>query len=136
MIRSWRQHAIWAYPAGTVVRVSHGLYDHVALLGERQVAGERSVLAFSAEAGGFVEQPFSAFAGGRTVTVDGYPGKLPSTIVLWRARAMQGRPYSWSNFNCEHFVRQAHGLPIESPQLHQWAFLGGIFGLLTLAART
>jgi len=131
---SSRHQGVWDFPVGTVVRVSHGLYDHVALLGDREVMGERGVLAFSADAGGFVEQPFSALAGGRTVRVDGYPGKLPPAVVLRRARAMQGRSYSWANFNCEHFVRQAHGLPSESPQLRRWAVLGSVVGLLTLVA--
>ena len=133
---SLRHHGVWDLPAGTVVRVSHGLYDHVALLGDREVAGERGVVAFSADAGGFVEQPFSVWASGRTVRVDGYPGKLPPKAVLLRARAMRGRSYSWANFNCEHFVRQAHGLPIESPQLRRWAFLGSVVGLLSLVAGT
>ena len=135
MVHSQSLQDVRAYPAGTVIRVSRGLYDHVALLGEQQMARERSVLAFSAEGDGFVEQPFGAFADGRKVTVDGYPGDLPSTVVLTRARAMQGVKYSWANFNCEHFVRQAHGVPVKSPQLHQWAFLGGLIGLLTLAGR-
>lgn len=136
MIQSRRLEDLWASAAGTVVRVSHGLYDHVALLGDRQIGGERSVLAFCAEADGFIEQPLSAFACGREVKVDGFPGRLPPMIVLRRARAMQGRRYSWLDFNCEHFVRHAHGLPTESPQLRQWAFLGGVAGLLALVART
>jgi hypothetical protein len=133
---SLRHYGVWDLPAGTVVRVSHGLYDHVALLGDREVSGERGVVAFSADAGGFVEQPFSALAGTRTVNVDGYLGKLPPAVVLQRARAMRGRSYSWANFNCEHFVRQAHGLLVESPQLRRWALLGSVVGLLSLGAAT
>lgn len=126
---------VWALPAGTVVRVSHGWYQHVALLGDCVTQGERSVLAFSAQAGGFSEQPFSIFAKGRSVTVEGYLGGLPPAAVMRRARLKQGQAYSWTNFNCEHFVRYAHGVPIESPQLRQWAFLGSVLGFLALAAR-
>lgn len=126
---------IWSHPAGTVIRVKHGWYDHVAMLGDRTVAGERSVMAFSAQAGGFVEQPYMSFARGQAVTVEGYLGVLPSAVVMHRARMKRGQVYSWMAFNCEHFVRYAHGVDVESPQLRQWAFLGGVAGLLTLAAR-
>lgn len=44
------QQNIWALPTGTVIRVSHGWYDHVGLIGERPIKGERSVMAFSAQA--------------------------------------------------------------------------------------
>ncbi|WP_424191188.1 hypothetical protein ACMYR3_08335 [Ampullimonas aquatilis] len=127
------QQELWTLSAGTVIRVSHGLYNHVALIGDQFIMGERSVLAFSAQAGGFVEQPYSAFAAGRAVTSDGYPSGLPSQVVMQRARLKQGQAYSWMDFNCEHFVRYAHGLPVESPQLRQWAFLAGALGLVTLA---
>ncbi|MDB0544143.1 lecithin retinol acyltransferase family protein [Ralstonia solanacearum] len=136
MISLLRQQHVWAHPTGTVVRVSHGLYDHLGLLGERMIGADRSVLAFSAQAGGFVEQPFSEFAGGRQVTVDGYLGNLRPEVVLQRARSMQGRAYSWLTFNCEHFVRYSHGAEIQSPQLRQWALLGSMAGLLAFTART
>ena len=133
MIPPQSQQDVWALPVGTVIRVSHGWYHHVALLGDGAIQGERSVLAFSAQAGGFVEQAFSAFARGRRVTADGYLGGLPPSTVMQRARSKQRQGYSWTNFNCEHFVRYAHGIPIESPQLRQWALLGGVAGVLALA---
>lgn len=126
---------VWALPAGTVLRVSHDWYHHVALLGDGVIQGEPSVLAFSAQAGGFTEQRFSVFARGRSVTADGYLGGLPPATVMQRARLKQGQAYSWTDFNCEHFVRYAHGVAIESPQLRQWAFLGGVVGFFALATR-
>lgn len=134
MILSQVQQHIATLRAGTVIKVNHGLYDHVGLVGDYFIQGERSVLAFSAQAGGFVEQPFSDFANGRTVTVHGYPGTLPPEMVMLRARLKRGQPYSWNTFNCEHFVRYAHGVHVESPQLRQWTFLAGLLGFLTLAA--
>lgn len=124
----------WAHPAGTVIRVKHGLYDHVGMLSDRAVSGERYVMAFSAESGGFVEQPLPSFSCGQAVTVEGYLGVLPSAAVMYRARMTRGQAYSWMAFNCEHFVRYAHGVCVESPQLRQWAFLGCIAGLLTIVA--
>lgn len=126
---------LWNPPAGTVIRVNTGLYSHVGLLGDRFINGERSVLSFSAEAKGFVEEPFSAFSGGRPVVCDGYLGDLPPEGVMWRARQKAGQPYSWLDFNCEHFVRYAHGVPMESPQLQQVGAIVGILGLAFFALK-
>lgn len=135
MIHTKRQQDIWGLPAGTVVRVRHGFYEHIAMLSEHVIGGERAVVSFSAQAAGFVEEPFSIFARGQTVVIEGYLGILPPAVVMQRARMKRGQAYSLSDFNCEHFVRYAHGVPVESPQLRQWAFLGGLVGILALAAR-
>lgn len=135
MIHTTRQQDIWELPAGTVMRVRHGCYEHVAMLSELAIGGERAVVSFSAHADGFVEEPFSIFARGQTVVIEGYLGVLPPVVVMQRARMKRGQAYSLSDFNCEHFVRHAHGVAVESPQLRQWAFLGGVVGILALAAR-
>lgn len=131
------QQNIWTLPAGTVIRVNCGLYDHVALLSDWPVNGERGVLSFSAQHGGLVEESISAFSARRNVTVDSYLGATPPAMVMQRARLKRGQAYSWTEFNCEHFVRYAHGVPIESPQLQKWATLGGILSVFALmSART
>lgn len=117
-----------------MVRVRHGFYEHIAMLSEHVIGGERAVVSFSAQAAGFVEEPFSIFARGQTVVIEGYLGILPPAVVMQRAR-MKRSGLFLSGFNCEHFVRYAHGVPVESPQLRQWAFLGGLVGILALAAR-
>lgn len=135
MIHTKRKQDIWELPVGTVVRVRHGFYEHVAMLGEHAIGVERAVVSFSAQAGGFVEEPFSIFARGHTVVIEGYLGVLPPAVVMQRARMKRGRAYSLSDFNCEHFVRYAHGVPVESPQLRQWAFLVSLVGIVALTAR-
>jgi hypothetical protein len=121
-------------PLGTVVRVSHGLYDHVGLLSDRVIEGERSVVSFCAAVGGFLEEPFSAFAAGRQVFSDGYFGQLPPDVVMKRARSVRAQVYAWTQFNCEHFVRYAHGVRVESPQLQRcMALVAGCAGLFALA---
>lgn len=125
-----------ALPPGTIVRVSNALYEHVGMLGDRLINGERTVIAFSARAGGFEEVPLSQFGGGRPVTLGDYPGGMPPAVVMQRARSRQGQAYSLFTFNCEHFVRYAHGVAIESPQLHQWAFVVGLLGLMRVAAQS
>jgi hypothetical protein len=126
---------IWALPAGTVIRADHGFYSHVALLSDEELFGERKVVEFSAAAGGFAELPYSAFANGRRVTVDGYPGSLPPSEVMRRATLKRAQPYSLLGFNCEHFVRYAHGVLVESPQLSKWVFMGGVFAVLAMTGR-
>jgi len=110
---------------GTVLRISRGLYDHVALLGEYAWAGERRILSFGPGAFSLQEMPFSEFAGGRVVKIDGYLGQLAPQVVLAQARRIGvQRRYSWLGFNCEHFVRAAHGAAIKSPQLGLALLLG------------
>ena len=120
---------------GTVIRVWSGLYEHVGLLGERTWYGERTVLSFSPDKGGFCEEPYSQFAKGSPVRTQGYLGVLDPWMVLSRARAMRGRRYSWTAFNCEHFVRLAHGVAVESPQLQGGVFVAGLIGMLAMAGR-
>lgn len=108
----------------------------MALLGGRTLCGERAVVEFSAAAGGFAELSFSEFSKGRLVTVDGYPGTLQPSEVMQRASRKRGHVYSLLGFNCEHFVRYAHGLRIESPQLRKWTVLGGIIAFLALAGKS
>lgn len=127
------QKPLWALSAGTVLRVSQGWYEHVGLLSDRYIAGERAVVCFSAQAGGFVEEPYSTFSRCQVVYVEGYFGSLPPWMVMQRARLKHGQPYSWTEFNCEHFVRYAHGVLIESPQLKRWTFAAGVVGFLALA---
>lgn len=118
---------------GVVLRVSHGIYDHVGLVSDRRVGGELAVISHSADAGGVVEEPLSVFAGTRTFYIDGYPGQLPWFEVMARARSGWPKFYSLFGFNCEHFVRYAHGLPVESPQIRAWMSMG-VLGLVLVAA--
>lgn len=124
------QQNVWTPLEGSVIRVGCALHDHVAFLGDGVVDGERSVLSFSAQTAGPAELSMSAFAASRTVTVDGYLGGSTPEAVMPRARAKREQSYSWTEFNCEHFVRYAHGVPLESPQLQQWTFMGGLLGVL------
>lgn len=62
------------------------------MLGDRSVAGERCVIAFSAQACGLVEESFTSFSRGLLVTVEGYLGTLPPEIVMQRARCSGAKP--------------------------------------------
>lgn len=120
---------------GTVLRLDRGLYDHVGILGEHAWGAERQVLSFGPGPVSLVEMPFSQFAAGSVVKVDGYPGQLAPEAVLAQARRIGAlRRYSWLGFNCEHFVRAAHAAEIVSPQLGRAFMLAA--GLLLLSSGT
>lgn len=117
--------------AGTVVRAGRGFYSHVGMLAGYNIAGQRLVLSHSPK--GIVEEPIDVFAEGNFVNVEGYLGKLNPSEVLARARSQRGATYSLLGRNCEHFVRFAHGIPEESPQLQGWTLALALVFLLTRA---
>ncbi len=121
--------------AGTVIARHHVGYVHVGLLGDSVHGCDRTVLEFSASAGGFCERSLAGFADGRQMYVIGYPGNLAPAEVMNRARMLSERPYSLFQFNCEHFVRIAHGLAPESPQVQAWVLIGLIAASVGLLAR-
>src|SRR6185436_17217370 len=98
---------------GDVVAVSFGFYRHVGLVSDslHWPTAEPLVFSGTARLGIFAEEPLSAFAQNRVVTYDGYPGALPRREVIQRARSLLGQPWHLLFNNCEHLVREAHGLP-------------------------
>ena len=112
-------------PAGTVIGVPFGVIEHVGIVTDRRIDGVPAVISNSYAHRGVREEPLSSFAHGRSFRVHKAMSDLPGDEVAHRARRMIGRRYDPLRFNCEHFVRIAHGLKPKSPQLH---------GVLALAA--
>ncbi len=114
---------------GDVVAVDFGPYIHVGILSDRRDGRTTEPLVLSAtrRRGAVAEEPISAFAQGRAVVRHGYPGALPRSTVLARARALVGRPWHLLFDNCEHFVREVHGVPRASPQIRAAAAVALIF---------
>ncbi len=83
---------------------------------------------------GVAEQPWDQFREGKQVQVEGYPGQLPYYEVLHRARSRIGSPYHVTEFNCDHLVNEAHGLPLESVQVKVTLSIAAVAGLLLAAA--
>ena len=124
-------------PPGTVISVQNLFYRHVGILGGLTMFGERVVISFSNERNGYTEEPMSKFSKGREIKVHSTYGKLAPWQVLSRAKQWQGFSYSWIKRNCEHFVRHAHGLPVESPQVQLATVAGGmLLCALGVAGRT
>ncbi len=85
----------------------------------------RTVIHKSKRTGRVVEEPIDTFAGGSTVRVLGYPGRLEAPEVLRRARARIGEPWTYTQ-NCQRFTRGCHGVPSRSPDVERTAVAGAI----------
>jgi hypothetical protein len=122
--------------AATVVSVGRGLYRHVGLLTEPVPGSERRVLSLNpgAPSEQLREETLSEFGRGQPVTLLPPWSDLPAWMVLARARDSVLPLYSWAEFNCEHFVCHAFGVPLESPQLRQFATLAGVVAVAMLVS--
>lgn len=109
--KSWPQ-------SGMVVSVPIFLfYRHQGIVSDRWHDAKPMVISASSRSGGVHEEPWDVFAQGLAVTVDGYPGGLPSHEVLRRARSLIGTQYDVLARNCEHLVTYVHGLKPQSLQV-------------------
>lgn len=125
----------WPRP-GTVVLVPvFGLFDHTGIVSDRRYGGKPLVISNSSRSGGVAEEPWDTFAQGGDVSLVGYPGRLPWNVVLHRARSFIGSRYGLMSWNCEHFVRFAHGLKPWSPQVAVTMGIVFLAGIGLAAAR-
>jgi hypothetical protein len=83
---------------------------------------------------GVVEQSWDEFQEGQDVKLEGYPGSFPYYEVLRRARSFIGRPYNLIQFNCDHFVNDAHGLPVASDQMKRTLAIATLAGFPIVAS--
>ena len=108
---------VWPQP-GTVVSVRVFLiFRHIGIVSDRWHRGRPMVISNSARSGTVLDESWDVFAQGRTVSIQGYPGRLPAHEVLRRARSLVGTQYHLRGWNCEHLVTYAHGLKPQSPQV-------------------
>ena len=123
------------YPtAGSVVWVPiYLIYRHRGIVSDRWLGGMPMVICNDSRFG-VIEQTWDQFREGKQVQVEGYPGQLPYYEVLRRARSRIGSPYHVTEFNCDHLVNEAHGLPLESSQLKVTLSIAAAAGLLLAAA--
>lgn len=119
------------YRPGTVLSTSRLVYRHFGILTDRFINGYPSVISNSGEGGMVVEESLIKFQGAGDLQVVGYIGSLPQDAVLARARTKLGSKYSIINWNCEHFVRYAHDLKQESPQLTAYVSLFAVILVLS-----
>lgn len=98
--------------AGDAVSTGSGLFRH---WGIHTLAG--TVIANSRKHGRVVEYSLEEFSEGKDVFTHGRFGNLGPMEIESRARSQLGRRYDLLSFNCEHFVRYAHGVPPVSKQV-------------------
>lgn len=122
---------------GTLVGVYvAGILRHEGIVTDSFLSGEQTVISRSRRVGYAVEEPMSAFAGGRKV-IELLPlSDLHPSLVIGNARRLLGTPWRLMDSNCEHFVHECFGMRPESPQLQVWTVLGGITAFLFLVSRT
>ena len=121
-------------PLGTIIATRHWWGEHWIILAEQ--SGRLTAISNSGRLGGVAEEWLDDVLLGRTWRVVGYPGSLPSTHVLQRARSRTGHPYKLLSWNCEDFAHWAHGVEVRSPQRASLAATLSILALGLLAART
>ena len=119
------RNQLLAIAAGTVVSGDRGLYRHVGILTEPVPGRERHVLSLNPGTQ-LIEEPLSVFGRGQPVVLQPPFSSLDRSIVLSRARSGQHPWYSWTEFNCEHFLCFAFGVPLHSPQLQRFVIVAAV----------
>ena len=130
----------WAYQPfalrlGAIVGTWLAGKYHQGLVCGYTADGEAIVMSISIWKG-FATEPLSRFVGPQGLVEASYPSDLSGEQVLARARSVSDLPYDLGLWNCQHFVRHAHGLRVESPQASAAAkaalAISGFFALLAL----
>lgn len=106
------------------------MYWHKGIATDQWLNGEQLVISCSGRAGKVVLEPMSVFTAGMGAETMPQLSALSREIVLHQALQMLGKPYSLMDFNCEHFLYQAFGLPPQSPQVATLFSLVAGFALL------
>ena len=117
-----KKHSISLLP-GDVIAVRYPMYKHFAIVSDQEDTFHGvttpNLISLSYRTGTVQEESWHIVVGNKAVEKSTISGNKPSRSVLSRARTcMQlGIQYDLLTFNCEHFVRYAHGLAIESIQV-------------------
>jgi len=117
-------------PPGTIIAVRVGTIWHEGIVSDRRDADRLPMVINKSKRSRRVEEePFRIFAPRWSRTrVIGYPSRLPRELVLERARARIGEPWSLEH-NCERFCRSVHdrrGRAGRSPTIELIGTIGGL----------
>ena len=124
----------WPAP-GTVVSVAAGplgLFRHVGIVSGRCSSDMPMVISNSARARQVAEEPWPVFSAGTEVRVLARQPELGGWAVVEQARSLLGKPWDLLGYNCEHFVAEACGEPIESMQLRRWGAAAAIIAVIAI----
>ncbi len=114
---------------GSVISIRYSLYKHFAIVSDCFVDGKPNLISLSHRTGCVLEEPWNTVVGKRPVELSRIQGTESASTVLMCARSFISRDikYNLLTFNCEHFVRFAHGLPVKSKQVRRTLY-GAILG--------
>lgn len=117
------------YSPGSVLSIRYPLYKHFAIVSDQSTNGKPNLISLSYRTGTVCEEAWDTVVDGRPIEPSSIMGNYSSELILKRTRQyiQNNLRYSLLKFNCEHFVRLAHGLPVESKQV-QRTITGAIFG--------
>jgi len=102
------------YKAGTTLRLDFGTYFHYGISD-----GKGSVIHNSKKYLKVTKESEEKFAEGKNIQLSDISSQDPDGAVV-RAKQYLEMPYNLISNNCEHFVRLAHGLEVESTQIKQY----------------
>ena len=107
---------------GTIIATWIGPVEHFGFVCGYTAWGEPIIASISMRAG-YTEVPLTRFAEAQGKYTCDYPSSLSEYEVLARAYSVANEPYNLTTWNCEHFVRYAHKLPLQSPQVARAALV-------------
>lgn len=105
---------------GSVIAVRYSMYKHFAIVSDKYNSdGLPYLISLSYRTRGVQEEPWDTVVGNRNFEKSLIQGNDSTKTILSRARSCTGKSikYQLFTFNCEHFVRYAHGLAVESVQV-------------------
>ena len=105
------------------------MYKHFAIVSDRISDGMPNLISLTYRTSRVKEEPWDIVVGNRSIEQSFIKGDYSKEVVLSRARNCIDKniKYELLTFNCEHFARYAHGLPIESIQVKR-AIYGAALG--------
>ena len=105
---------------GSVIAVRYPMYKHFAIVSDKNDDEDMpNLISLSYRNHGVKEESWNTVVGSHNFETSLIQGSDSTKVVLSRARSCIGRSikHQLLTFNCEHFVRYAHGLTVESVQV-------------------
>lgn len=117
-------------PPGSVISIRYSLYKHFAIVSDCFVDGKPNLISLSHRTGRVLEESWDTVVGKQPIELSRIQGTESASAVLTHARSFISRDikYNLFTFNCEHFVRLVHGLPVKSKQVRRTLY-GAMLGI-------
>ena len=116
------------YPRGTTVKINMGNYDHYGIYD-----GFGGVIHNSKRTSRVVYEDIDTFSGGRQVELSNIKGSCLEKAYQ-KAISLIGQKYNLLISNCEHFVRECHGVRL-SKQVEKKVLMTLSLGTILVAKK-